>query len=188
MAKDINKSILQKLKETVDLYKKESEKVQASIDTIDEKYRKLAEKEKKDLNKSLSSIQSEIAFWEKTISSRYDRDLIAEVFGNASVSEDETEEKTFSATATVEEEVVVDSIFPENNENEEEEETENEEEPVLVNAELKEEEVTEESASSFDDVWPSDEPNNTESAAASESETTVDAVEEVVWPDVPEEW
>lgn len=80
----------------------------ADIDKIDEKYRKLAQEEKRSLTESLAVLNEQLKY--------YDKMLNGEPIADENVDADATEE-----TPEVEEKeaVIEDTIFPENNESEE---------------------------------------------------------------------
>lgn len=186
------KSIL-KIKESIDAYGKEMAAINEKIATIDEKYRKMMEKETKDLRKSYAALEEEQEIWNISLS-RYDADIVNEVLGNSSISDDEPTEETVVKTTTEDvapaEEKVIDTIFEDNNEDEnekKEEETtevadtekesvgsvnesifhENENEPEQLN-------VVAEGNTDWNDVNEDDIPT----APASDDE----------WPELPEDW
>ena len=92
----------------------------ADIDKIDEKYRKLAQEEKKNLTENLAVLNEQLKYYDKMLKG------------------EPTVEETDEEPANEEQEAVIqDTIFPENNEPEEEEKKEEKEEekPVDLDAE-----------------------------------------------------
>ena len=101
---------------------KEFEKIRASLtkskkiilsdmEKIDEKYRRLAQEEKKNLTESLAILNEQLKFYDSKVAKPV-------VPADDPVDEPEEEEEE---TAEEEEETVTDTLFPENNEENEEE-------------------------------------------------------------------
>ena len=193
MVNEITKNSILKIKETVDAYEKEMVIVKEKINNIDEKYRKLAEKESKELRAAYSELEAEQEIWNSSLS-RYDSDLVNEVLGTSSTVEDEPEALEVSTTVeeTVEEPVVeepvqeeepekvVDTIFPENNDEED-----------LPEDELEEsvEESVEDAVEEPVDDWTEEVVEEVAEEAAVEepkAENVIDTDEG--WPEFPEEW
>ena len=146
-----NKKLIKNFKNILSSSISAKDIVKSEIDKVDEKYRKLAEQEKVDLNKQLETLDAQIAIYSSLLK----------------------DEAVDTAEAPVEEEKVVDTVFPENNaeeEVEEEQATEPVEEPKDATV----------SDGSGDIAWPEDE--------AAEEETTEEETEEDEWPDEPQEW
>ena len=182
MVNKITKKAILKIKETVDAYGKEMAVINEKIATIDEKYRKLAEKETKELKAAYADLEAEQEIWNTSLS-RYDAEIVNEVLGGDAVSATEEPEPVVEETPTVEEtpEVVVDTLFEENNDENSEEP---EEEPVEEETEEEEEPESEES----DDIWPEEETPVEEipvKEASGVEESTLDTDD---WPVEPEEW
>lgn len=151
---------------------------------VDEKYRKLAEKEKKDITEALDyykELQAEL------ISRRDNLGL------DAAVVDKKTQKKKLQEAE--EKGVVTDTLFPENNqvvvEETKEPEPESEPEPTEeTSVEEKVEPETEvveekpEEKTEIEDVWP-EEGEKTEETEAEEVEGNGD---NEGWPDVVEEW
>lgn len=159
---------------------KEFEKIRASltkskklilsdIEKIDEKYRRLAQEEKKNLTESLGILNEQLKYYDKMLGNK------AEVEETAD-SPDTQEEP--------EEPAIEDTIFPENNEQEEEtvnsDEVIPEEEPESI-VEEEESEAEPEKKDDLNDIWPEE---NTEEKPEEEKKDS----EEDEWPDFPQEW
>ena len=98
----------------------------ADIDKIDEKYRKLAQEEKKSLTDSLAVLNEQLKYYDKML----DGESVVEDAADEGNEADSTED----ASKTEEEPVIEDTIFPENNEPEAKEEKK-EEKSVDLDAE-----------------------------------------------------
>lgn len=203
MVSKITKNAILSIKKNIDSYAKEMTKLQEKISVIDEKYRKMAEEAKKDLTNEYSSLEAEQEIWQSSLS-RYGDDVVNEVLGeeNASTTEDENstndiEEVSKTDSEKVEEqtvtdapveEVVVDTIFPENNEpvlvNETEPETPGEEPEEGASAD----EQPSEEQEALNELWP--EENASEEIKLEHPMTEEEAAqkEKEQWPDFPEEW
>ena len=185
MVNKITKKAILKIKETVDAYGKEMAVINEKIATIDEKYRKLAEKETKELKAAYADLEAEQEIWNTSLSS-YDAEIVNEVLGGDAVSATEEPEPVVEETPTVDEtpEVVVDTLFEENNDENSEEP---EEEPVEEETE-EEEPESEES----DVIWPEEETQQ-ETPVEESPVKEASGVEESIldtddWPVEPEEW
>ena len=164
----------------------------ADIDKIDEKYRKLAQEEKKNLTENLAVLNEQLKYYDKML----DGEPIVEEADEKSeyVEPDPVEEAP--------EMTIQDTIFPENNEPEVKEETKEEEKPAdpdaqedaewdekIQSGEIKEveskEEVVENTESTNND-WFGEE--NAESSKK-EDEEPVPAIttDDNDWP-IPEDW
>ena len=96
-----NKKFLKEISNIIASAEKAKKVVLAEMDKVDEKYRKLADEEKKNLNEILANLNSQIKLY-------------------APIVNQETAEAVVADTAVEEEEKVVDTVFPENNEEEDE--------------------------------------------------------------------
>lgn len=187
MVNKITKKSILKIKETIDSYGKEMAAISEKIATIDEKYRKLMEKETKELRESYAAMEEEQEIWNVSLSS-YDADVVNEVLGNVSSTDDcESEESVVDTTiekVNDEEPKVVDTIFEENNMEEKQvaESTESTPEPegetILPEAEMKTE--------TPEEVKPNEWKEETEEDINEPPVQTV--VEEEEWPEFPENW
>ena len=146
----------------------------ADIDKIDEKYRKLAQEEKKSLNESLGILNDQLKYYEKML-------------GKSIVTIDEEPDDDLPAGETAlgdsvkveEEPVIEDTIFPDNNEESKKHDGADDlpftetpvEEPVA------EEAPVEEKKDEYSDIWPE------ENAEQEKVEGDEDG-----WPAFPEEW
>ena len=121
----------------------------ADIDRIDEKYRKLAQEEKKSLTENLAILNEQLKYYESML-------------GKNAVVEDTTVEEPKEE----EEEKIQDTIFPENNEESEEEKKEAEDEKIsedLNNAiEEEKQEIVEQEASATEPESQFEESNTQE--------------------------
>lgn len=149
-------------------YRDSMNKAEKEVKTIDEKYKKLAEQEKKDLTATIANCKKEIAFWEKPIIKRYGKS-IDELLSNPAESEtaeptDEQEEEVVDDLPFGDEEQVVDEQATEEPEvgvnpvEESAEETvfdQNEAEPKETDEPQNEETTTTEESS--EDNWPEEE-------------------------------
>lgn len=129
----------------------------ADIDKIDEKYRKLAQEEKKNLTESLAILNEQMKYYSTILG------------GNAGEAKDEVEEEP----------AIEDTIFPENNVQEEKVETtatvEKIEEPVFETTETETENEPKEETKTIE------EPDAADVVPADNSATTDDVA--VEWPD-----
>lgn len=90
----------------------------ADIEKIDEKYRKLAQEEKKNLNDSLSVLNEQLKYYKKMLGDE------AEIISDDVAEEDVDTPKEEFAEQELEEDVIEDTIFPDNNPVEDKKETE----------------------------------------------------------------
>lgn len=186
MLNSIKKQEIVTVKKMLDTYNDGMKSVESEISVIDEKYRKLAEEEKKHLTAELASLKSEKKVWDKMFKAFSDEDV------KEALGEDEPEFDGAGFTAEdntpVEEEKVVDTIFPENNIEEAVEETvEDQNESVAV------EDIPEVSSENTAEDVPVTEGDPWEDMPATEDEKPkVNDLGEVNvddgWPDFPEEW
>lgn len=196
MVNKITKRAILKIKETVDAYGKEMVAVSEKIATIDEKYRKLAEKETKELKAAYANLEAEQEIWNSSLS-RYDADVVNEVLGesfDSNSTADEMPEQTVESDSTAEEEegTIVDTLFEDNNASAEEETLELAAEESLVEDDLPEgtlkedvvdipeEEAQEETTEEAPVEFPED---NIEDTVEESDINTDDG-----WPEFPEEW
>ena len=187
MVNKITKKAILDIKKNIDSYGKEMSAISEKIATVDEKYRKLAEKETKELRESYAVLEEEQEIWNSSLS-RYDADVVNEVLGNASTTDDENSDNITVETTTEEvkdeEPKVVDTIFEENNMEDEqaaefaESTTEHEEETIFPEAEMKTEMLENVNANEWKE--------ETEEDIAEPPVTNV--AEEEEWPEFPENW
>ncbi len=163
----------------------------ADIDKIDEKYRKLAQEEKKSLTESLAVLNEQLKYYDKMLS---DEPIVEDIV-------DESPEEALKAE---EEPVIQDTIFPENNEPEVESTptAEKDEKPVFettypendnaneVKEETKttEEPVPSDGSTTADDSnveWP--EPASDDNEKKEEEAVPVITTDDNDWP-IPEDW
>ena len=148
-----NKKLLKNFKTILASSISAKEILTSELDKIDEKYRKLAEAEKSDITEQMAILDDQIKLYSAFLT-------------------DTTQENAAEEATSVEEDVVVDTVFPENNV--EEEETE----------EATPEGESEGSSEEGDIVWPEDEAEEQEETAEPEGETA----EDDGWPSEPQEW
>lgn len=163
MLKESKNKIIAVFQQNIDALKKE-------IKGIDEKYKKLAEEEKKELKEMLE-------YWKAQRNALND----GKGFVVAPAVEEQPETTATEAPAEEEEEKVVDTIFPENNEPEEEET------PEFDGAGFTEEDNQPEEKSELSDIWP-EETVSEEVPAEEEGEKDDSADDNDGWPEFPEEW
>lgn len=202
MISDIKKKEILTVKSMLDMYNNNIVTTNDEIAVIDEKYRAIAEKEKKELKTSLAELKSMKKSWEKMFNA-FDEASVKEVLGENYTSNTASDEKPVTETnATTDDEVVSDKLFPENNESdvtpepesELEEDAEASEEPIdetLIPSEQVEETEQSVPAESTDsanvetddfDMWDNEEPVHPE---LNEGEAVdVDGG----WPDADEVW
>jgi len=190
MVSKLTKKAILSIKKNIEMYGGEMAKLQEKIAVIDEKYRKMAEEAKKDLATEYANLEAEQEIWQSSLS-RYGEDVVNEVLSekNASSTDDDetstetqevTETKTVeeevveTATEPIEEEVVVDTIFPENNE------------------EPKVESTTSVEANQLNEIWPEEKEEGKKEEVfvpdAPMTEEEAEQKEKDQWPEFPEEW
>ncbi len=103
-----NKKFLKEISNILTAADKAKKVVLSEMDKIDEKYRKMAEEEKKKLNAILANLNEQIKLYSPMVN---DDDTVQDTEESADVPEE---------TTVPEEPKVVDEIFPENNESSEE--------------------------------------------------------------------
>lgn len=182
MLKEIKEKEFNRINGMIDSYTTDINDLVKQADKVDEKYRKLAEKEKKDITEALEYYRT---LRDELVTRRDSLGL-----DSAVVDKKTTAKKLKEAE---EKEQVTDILFPENNESPEEE---TKEEPAVEPAEETVEETTEETAEES-------ETESEESSSTSEVEDVWDTVEETTeaptekkeegdeddgWPDAVEEW
>jgi hypothetical protein len=175
MLREFKEKEFNRINTMIESYQNDINDLTVQAAAVDEKYRKLAEEEKKNLNEALDyykDLQSEL------ISRR-------DALGLEAAVVDKKTQKAKLKEAE-EQEVVKDTLFPENN-SVEPDEPAKEEEPVMEEPEpepIEEEKVEEvvEETTEVEDVWPDDDAEVSEEAAAQEED------EDEGWPDVVEEW
>ena len=189
MVNKITRKALLDANKNYEAYTKERDAIKEKIASIDEKYRKLAEKEAKELKESLDILGKEQDVW-STVLSSYPEDVVNEVLGNGASSTEEP--APVVETSSTEEEKVVDTLFEENNTAEvlsddigETVLTESVEEPEEFESDSTEEESEVETE---EEEWPEDETE--EPVEKTEQEEVSEAVldTEGDWPAMPEEW
>jgi len=171
---------------------KEFEKIRASLakskkiiladmEKIDEKYRRLAQEEKKNLTESLTVLNEQLKFYDSKV---------AKPVVSADDPVEEPEEEVEEEVTEEEEDTVTDTLFPENNE-ENEEDVPAEPGPVAEDAGEPDAVPAggEPAAAEEPDDLPSDEPGENEEDEWKEisNEEPVDPASEG-WPSMPEEW
>lgn len=138
----------------------------SDIDKIDEKYRKLAQEEKKNLTDSLAVLNEQLKY--------YDKILAGESLAEETAEADATDE----SPKTEEEPVIEDTIFPENNEPESKEEEKEVEKPDVP---VETEEVPA-------DAWVVQDELETKKDDLGQEEPVASlVVDESGWP-IPEDW
>lgn len=166
----------------------------AEIGKIDEKYRRLAEEEKKNLNETVKMLDAQLEFYGNLLGLNTPAEQPQE---KTPAVQEEVAPEVVEETEEVErEEKIVDTIFEENNE-----EAEAEEEPEvettakdldaeedaeweerIESGELKQVEPVQ--TDEFSDIWPEE-----SAAPAEETEDKKETVEEEdEWPEMPQEW
>lgn len=201
MVNKITRKAILDANKNYEAYTKERDVIKEKIATIDEKYRKLAEKEAKELKESFDALGKEQEVWSSVLSF-YSEDVVNEVLGNGASSTEEPE-PAVESTSTVEEEKVADTLFEENNTVEDIPEDES----VQTDSEEESEEFESDSTEEVKEEtpvedWPKEEVPVEDWPKEAEEETkegaTVEPVEEGVsestldtnegWPAMPEEW
>lgn len=182
MLKEIKEKEFNRINGMIDSYTTDINDLVKQAEKVDEKYRKLAEKEKKDITEALEYYRT---LRDELVTRRDSLGL------DAAVADKKTTAKKLKEAE--EKEQVTDILFPENNEVSEEE---IKEEPATEPAEETVEEITAEAAEE-------DENGSEESSSTSEVEDVWDTAEETVeaptekkedededdgWPDAVEEW
>lgn len=185
MLSSIKKQEIVTVKKMLDTYNDGMKSVESEISVIDEKYRKLAEEEKKHLTAELASLKSEKKVWDKMFKTFKDED-VKEALGEE--------------VPAVEEEKVVDTIFPENNIEKAVDEFVAEDDPSVVEEAVEDqdesvavEDIPEVSSENTAEDVPVTEGDPWDDAPAGEAEEpkVTDLGEVNVddgWPEFPEEW
>lgn len=193
MVNKITRKAILDANKNYEAYTKERDTIKEKIATIDEKYRKLAEKEAKELKESLDILGKEQAVW-RTVLSSYPADIVYEVLNNGTSSTDEPASAVESTSIVEEEEKVVDTLFGENNAIEETSENES----VQTESEEESEEIEPDSIEEIEngedtsEDWPEEteeeikEEVKEETVEEETSEGFLDTEED--WPAMPEEW
>ena len=118
MVSDIKRKEILTVKEMLDIFENRIGDFKKDMDAIDEKYRAIIEKEKKDLKANLADCKSQLKVWQKMFNS-FDPEAVKEVLGEAPVQA-EPEVETVEETPVEPTEVVdphadefpVDNLFP----------------------------------------------------------------------------
>jgi len=177
---------LKTLNEMISKFRVTLEKDEKDVKQIDEKYRKLAEQEKKELATRIAACKKEIAFWEKPVQKRYGKTLEELLNGDGEPAEADNTEPVSDDLPFFdeEEEKVVDMDVKSEASQEEPEETPVEETHVEPEAQGKPEpvaeSVAEESTTEESDNDWGDEPKAKEQKG-------IDPNDEE-WPDFDKEW
>lgn len=166
---------LQTMKKMIDEIKDQRNDAEKGLKEIDEKYKAIIDKEKKELRERLSSCKKEIEFWEKPIIKRYGKPIDELLAKPEDIIEAEPEnvDPNDELPFIPDEEKVVDT--------EAVEEEEKNEEPVVAEPEpepVVEEPVTVEEPAAEINVEEEDWETETESKANSDDD----------WPEFPQEW
>lgn len=170
----------------------------ADIDKIDEKYRRLAQEEKKSLTESLAVLNEQLKYYDK---------MLANEPVQVESGEDEREDFVELEPGAVlpepkddKEPAIEDTIFPENNEPEKvEKEPEESGRKVLTKddiiagleaAGIVNIDTVVENADAPADAWPDPIPDPTDEKPAEKKEVDVAvlATDESGWPEFPEDW
>lgn len=188
MVNKITKRAILKIRETVDAYGKEMAAMSEKIATIDEKYRKLAEKETEELKVAYASLKAEQEIWSFSLS-RYDADAVNEVLGESlggsQTSGGAPEQAAGHDSAAGEgEEAVVDTLFGENNVPTGDEAGEPAAEGFPVGDDMPEGAFEERTAEAPKEEVRAEFPEDDADGAAEESDISTDDG----WPEFPEEW
>ena len=117
----------------------------AELGKIDEKYRKLAEKEKESLNETVKMLDTQLNYY---------GNLLGLNAGETPVQEEVAEEPEVVGNLEVKEDEIVDTIFPENNEEEVKNETEVVEAPVEAAGTDPVRPDDAPAADKYADIWP----------------------------------
>ncbi len=175
-----NKQITKNVESVIKSAQKLRTLVMEEIKTIDEKYRILAEKEKKSLLHSADVLNEQIKSFSQIFKCDYDpsseqtsddENIIDNISDTEVLKDKSVENNNQKEEDTKVEDKLVDTIFKENNTLDEDSSDSSE----LENPEEQEEEL--------DDVFPDEE--NKEDKTDSTSE---DTTEEDEWADIPEDW
>lgn len=193
MVNKITRKAILDANKNYEAYIKERDTIKEKIATIDEKYRKLAEKEAKELKESLDILGKEQAVW-RTVLSSYPADIVDEVLNNGTSSTDEPAPTVESTSIVEEEEKVIDTLFGENNAIEKTSENES----VQTESEEESEEIEPDSTEEIEngedtsEDWPEETEEEVKEEVKEEtieektSEGFLDTEED--WPAMPEEW
>ena len=155
---------------------KAKKSVVAELAKIDEKYKKLAEQEKAQLNKTLEMLDNQLKYYGTLLG--LSDDAVEEKVEEAVVEEPEKVE---------EEPVIEDTVFEENNEKAKVDDDADElpfKEDVVEET-VAEESPVEEKKDEYSDIWPDDSEN---SGKSEEKESEEKAGDEDEWPAFPEDW
>lgn len=144
--------------------------LESEVQKVDEKYKLLAEQEKKDISEQLKALDAQIDMYNK---------LIGEP--ECPVDSEDTVDTSVEEAPVVEDKVV-DTLFPENNQTDEEAKDESEKD-VDTEEDLPKSDVEEVAAA---DDWET--PTEAEAQEDTVEEETTEPVDTEEWPDMPEEW
>jgi len=181
MLKEIKEKEFNRINGMIDSYTTDINDLVKQAEKVDEKYRKLAEKEKRDITEALEYYRN---LRDELVTRRDSLGLDAAV-----PSKKDTAKKLKEAE---EKEVVMDTIFPENNEEPAEDIKEEPVEEPAVEEQTSSDEAPEqeeqteqpesEGTTEVEDVWPDEEKEETEEKNDQEED------EDEGWPDVVQEW
>lgn len=170
-----NKKFLKEISNILASAEKAKKVVLAEMDKVDEKYRKLADEEKKSLNEILANLNAQMKLYGPMVNQ-------------------EAAVETTPEPAIEEEEKVVDTVFPENNEEEPEFDgagfTEEDNTAPEAEEESKTNDVTDAAwADAFGDNLATDDEVDVEVAEEAKSENGEEAASDINedWP-MPEDW
>ena len=163
----------------------------ADIDKIDEKYRKLAQEEKKNLTESLAVLNEQMKYYASMLGNKTEEVNVEEQKDEEPVIEDtifpenNVQEEKVETTATVEkfEEPAFETTYPEK-EDESKEETKTVEEPAVADV------VPSDSSVTADDVaveWPDGTSEEKEVKKEEEEPVPVFETNDDGWP-IPDDW
>lgn len=159
------------VREMIDLFNAKIGGFNNDIAAIEEKYRKMAEEEKKSLEVALADYKAQLDMWLKMYDS-FKKEDIAEVLNTTTVEEE-------TPIAPVEEEVkedtIVDTLFPDNNAEE------SEESEVIESVDSSENISGDEASDNAAEEWE-------EFTEAEAEQKPADEEDDDEWPAVPEEW
>lgn len=174
-----NKKFISELKNIIASTDKAKKVALAEIDKIDAKYKALAEKEKASLSKTVKLLESQLSMY---------NDMIKTDDESA-----EPEETTPNAAEQIpeKEQLIEDTVFPENNETvfDTEESSADDTQKTETTDDVEDTESVEwpDDTSTEDTVAPS-EPETNDSENTEESEDESEDKSEDEWPEFPEEW
>ena len=177
---------LKTLNEMISKFRVTLEKDEKDVKQIDEKYRKLAEQEKKELATRIAACKKEIAFWEKPVQKRYGKTLEELLNGDGEPADVDNTEPVSDDLPFFdeEEEKVVDMDVKSEASQEEPEETPVEETHVEPEAQGKPEPVAESVA---EESTTEESDNDWGDGSEAKGQKKIDPDDDE-WPDFNKEW